>query len=160
MSSRTLAFAPPPSSDPTSDGPQPSYSLLSLTPALLALLEKAKPDAPPFEIRGHASDAAVLVTPTETFSLRGVQNSNSLCLCQTTTEGKADWYRQGQLGDGEGGKDGGMVIEGVLHETLEVLPAAAKTERLEGLLRGADYTGEENEKNPPRDKASTHHYAR
>lgn len=153
MSSRYLSFAPPPASGST-DTPSASYSLLTLTPALLKLLESATPDVPPFEIRGHATDAAVLVTPTETFSLRGVQNSNSLCLCQTATEGRANWYRQGQSGAEVGGKDGGMVIEGVLHETLEVLPAAPRTERLEGLLRGADYMGETNEKNPPKDKVT------
>ena len=161
MVARSLAFAPPPAdsdSNPDQDTPQPSYSLLTLTPALLKLLESAKPGAPPFEIRGHAMDAAVLVTPTETFSLRGVQNSNSLCLCQTAAEGKADWYRQGQIRSG-GGVGGGacmgeMLIESVLHETLEVLPAAAKTERLEGLLRGSDYTGETNEKTPLKDKVT------
>lgn len=154
MSSRFLSFAPAPESS-SADSPSTSYSLLTLTPALVALLQAAKPGSSPFEIRGHATDAAVLVTRTETFSLRGVQNSNSLCLCQAQTEGMPDWFRQGQSGSGERiRRDGGLVIEAVLHETLEVLPAAAKTERLEGLLRGADYTGEENENNPPKDKVS------
>lgn len=36
-------------------------------------------------------------------------------------------------------------IETVLHETLEVLPSVARTERLPELLKGSEYRGEDAE---------------
>ncbi|KAL8279052.1 hypothetical protein RQP46_008510 [Phenoliferia psychrophenolica] len=145
-SHRRLVFAT--TATPPAHSRLPSYSLLSLPPALLALLSSATP--PTLEIRGHTTDAAVLVTPTETYSLRGVQNSNSLLLCSTTTGAFAFRTERGEE-SGEGprkrrrGEDDSIEIEATLHETLEVVQGVARTERLGGLLRGSEYAGEDAE---------------
>lgn len=138
----------------TESAPGASYSLLSLPPALLALISSTAftTGATPLEIRGHTTDAAVLVTPTETYSLRGVQNSNSLLLCSTAGGGFS--FRE----DDEGGDDAGegrrkkrkgeeekIAIEGTLHETLEVVQGVARTDRLVSMLRGSEYSGEDAE---------------
>lgn len=141
----TLVFAPPSPS-------QATYALLSLPPTLLSLLSNPTTSSS-LEIRGHTTDAAVLVSPTQTFSLRGVQNSNSLCLC---SGGTGERFGEGGRGvgelvgeDGEGGKAerviGTIEIQATLHETLEVVPAVARTDRLAGLLKASEYTGEDEE---------------
>ncbi|GAA5917553.1 hypothetical protein JCM6882_001730 [Rhodosporidiobolus microsporus] len=152
---------------------QPSYQLLALPPALLQLLtssassdssdDPAAAPAAPLEIRGDPSDLAVLVSPTQTYALRGVQNSNSLCVCSSGGGGggRGQWFVAG--GEGVGGSldmdvDGDnseparkkqrrereqqIEIEAVLHETLEAVPGVARTEKVEGLLRGCEYEGE------------------
>lgn len=137
---RQLAFKAGPSD---SNLPQPKYSLLALPPALVALL--SNPDtASSLEIRGDTTDAAVLVTPSQTFAIRGVQNSNSLCLCSSGIDGGEGrgWFA-GE--DDSLAKEGTIEIATTLHETLEVLPGVARTERLEGLLRGSEYRGEDAE---------------
>lgn len=145
-----LAFAPAP---PT-DSPAPTYSLLTLPPALLALLSSSDASSSPLlEIRGHTTDAAVLVTPDQTYTLRGVQNSNSLCLCSQVGgegEGSKGWFAaegaEKDEFDDEGELRGKRIeIETVLHETLEVLPSVARTERLPELLKGSEYRGEDAE---------------
>lgn len=141
-----LVFAPPSPSLAT-------YSLLSLPPSLLSLLSSPT-TASSLEIRGHLTDAAVLVSPTQTFSLRGVQNSNSLCLCSGGTGERFGEGERGVVGgDGEeeGKRErelGTIEIQTTLHETLEVVPAVARTDRLAGLLQSSDYTGEDSETSP------------
>lgn len=133
-------FAPEP------EAPTPTYSLLSLPPSLVALLSDPE-TAHSLEIRGHTTDAAVLVSGTKTYSLRGVQNSNSLCLCSlpdSGPEGKG-WFAREQDDDECEVKDGAIEIQTVLHETLEVVQGVARTDRLEGLLRGSEYRGEDGE---------------
>ncbi|BGP49769.1 Ctf8p and Ctf18p associating protein [Rhodotorula kratochvilovae] len=139
-----------------------SYQLLALPPALLALVSSPAADgAAPLEIRGDEGDSAVLVTATQTFAVRGVQNSNSLCVCASgagAATGRRKWFVQG--GD-EGGEDvmeeegdeparkkaryEPLEIETVLHETLEAVPGVARTEKLEALLKGAEYRGDAEE---------------
>lgn len=120
-------------------------------PASLAALLADPATAHSLEIRGHTTDAAVLVSPTKTYALRGVQNSNSLCLCSSAQgEGASEGGGRGWF-DGEDEeretvrKDRAIEIETVLHETLEVVQAVARTERLEGLLKGSEYRGEDAE---------------
>lgn len=145
-SHRRLVFAPT-APLPSSSRPA-TYSLLTLPPALVALL--ASPSPPTLEIRGHTTDAAVLVTPTETYSLRGVQNSNSLLLCSTPSgpfsyrarPDDGDDQRSRKRRKGEGDE---IRIEATLHETLEVVQGVARTERMSGLLRGSEYAGEDAE---------------
>ncbi|GAA5878048.1 hypothetical protein JCM8547_005605 [Rhodosporidiobolus lusitaniae] len=139
---------------------QSSYQLLALPPALLSLLSSSdsSADSAPLEIRGDPSDSAVLVTPMQTYALRGVQNSNSLCVC-ATRRGRAEWFVPGGAAAGRDEQDGEMkeedgparkkrrvgddiLIEGILHETLEAVPGVARTEKLEGMLKGCEYTGE------------------
>lgn len=146
-----LSFFPP----RLATDPAPTYSLLTLTPALLALLEAGDQT---LEIRGHSTDAAVLVSEDKTWDIRGVQNSNSLCLCACTgvaegaarEEGGRDWFKRapavGDLdeddADDEGYKGKRIQIETILHETLEVVPSVARTERLPSLLKGSEYVGD------------------
>ncbi|GAA6044323.1 hypothetical protein JCM8097_004476 [Rhodosporidiobolus ruineniae] len=166
MSERLIVFA-----DRSSDPPAPSaptYQVLALPPALLQLLTSSAASSSsssssasaPLEIRGDPSDSAVLVTPTQTFALRGVQNSNSLCVCSGGGQGREDWFvsprsfagaqeeedeparKRARLDDGEKQEGGRIEIEAVLHETLEAVPGVARTEKLEGLLRGCEYEGE------------------
>lgn len=140
----TLVFAPPKPFSSNSSA-RPTYSLLTLPPSLLALLSSPL-TSDSLEIRGHTNDAAVLVSPSQTYALRGVQNSNSLLLCSS---GLGE--RFGEDEEVAGGhvrlerKEGTVVISATLHETLEVIPTVARTERLESLLRGSEYSGEDAE---------------
>ncbi|BGP17897.1 Ctf8p and Ctf18p associating protein [Rhodosporidiobolus nylandii] len=162
MAERLIVFA-----DKSSDPPlasQPSYQLLALPPALLAHLSSTPSSSDDdllaqLEIRGDSSDSAVLVTPDQTYALRGVQNSNSLCVCAAGGRGREGWFVQSGEGarddEGEGAEGEGparkkqkldgpanIEIEAVLHETLEAVPGVARTEKLDGLLKGCEYTGE------------------
>lgn len=150
-----------------------SYQLLALPPALLNHLvasTTSSASSTPLEIRGDGTDAAVLVTETQTYSLRGVQNSNSLCVCTGThpsdrssssrSSGRKRWFGAGSDDPGlEAARDGTVPvvetgpaakrkrdeprieIETVLHETLELVPTVARLEKLPGLLRGTEYSG-------------------
>lgn len=177
MAERLVVFADQTAaSNDASTSSSSSYQLLALPPALLTYLvastSTSTPTAP-FEIRGDGTDSAVLVTESQTYSLRGVQNSNSLCVCtgsssraaasNGSSSGRKRWFgaRGDSAGsDGEGDRDqddneDGLAIkkrrrdeprieiETVLHETLELVPAVARLEKLEGLLRGTEYTGDE-----------------
>lgn len=139
---KIVVFAPPPAS---SEITKPTYSLLTLTPALLALLNSPS-TASSLEIRGHKGDAAVLCTPTQTFSLRGVQNSNSLLLCSGGV-GERFGEDGGEVGDVRMRErvEGTIEIATTLHETLEVVPTVARTDRLAELLKGSEYEGEDAE---------------
>ncbi|KDE06391.1 hypothetical protein MVLG_03297 [Microbotryum lychnidis-dioicae p1A1 Lamole] len=171
MTTRFVSFV-----TPRPERSAPTYSLLSLPASVLALLSSDEattslPHGSTLEIRGHSTDAAVLVTPDQTYSLRGVQNSNSLCLCSATERGKKGWFeldeeegsdQEGNLGsdrevEEEGPKrkkrkgKGEILIETVLHETLELVPAVAKTERLKELVKGSEYRGEDGEQDRQRE---------
>ncbi|GJN90441.1 hypothetical protein Rhopal_003452-T1 [Rhodotorula paludigena] len=140
-----------------------SYQLLALPPALAALLSTApSSSSSPLEIRGDLANSAVLVTDSQTYALRGVQNSNSLCVCASGSgedEGRQQWFVSGAGGSVgaraepaiDGADDGParkkakyapIEIEAVLHETLEAVPAVARTDKLEALLKGAEYAGD------------------
>lgn len=157
--------------------PKPAYQLLALPPALLEHLTASTstqqlPDVrtPPLEIRGDDSDSAVLVTQDRTYSLRGVQNSNSLCVCAaghgagSRRRGAKRWFSSDDPDENESGDEGDAAsdgeadpkrlrpdptveIEAVLHETLEAVPSVARLEKLEALLRGTEYTGDDAESN-------------
>ncbi|GAA5941557.1 hypothetical protein JCM3775_005109 [Rhodotorula graminis] len=159
---RLILFADKNADPPTASAS--SYQLLALPPALLALVtvsaESASPSAP-LEFRGDLQDSAVLVTDTQTYAVRGVQNSNSLCVCASgtgdaPTRGRKHWFVPGAGGDqgddlpedddGEPARKkarhDAIEIEAVLHETLEAVPAVARTDKLDGLLKGAEYLGD------------------
>ncbi|KAI5478006.1 hypothetical protein MNV49_005698 [Pseudohyphozyma bogoriensis] len=129
---RRVVFAPNASTSGAT--PAPSYSLLALPPALVSLLSDPA-TASSIEIRGHKTDAAVLVTDSQTYALRGVQNSNSLMVASSGA--------QGAMGDGTGGKD--IMLHATLHETLEVVQGVARTDKVEALLKGSEYVGEDAE---------------
>ncbi|KAK4049892.1 Ctf8p and Ctf18p associating protein [Microbotryomycetes sp. JL221] len=164
--------------------PVPTYSLLALPSSVASLLlnEAARRQAlnddsddedeacsdslqtqqTLLEIRGDASDAAVLVTRDSTFNLRGVQNSNSLCLCSTPQNLKApDWFHTQSVNhvniavtDDETtanrASTNSIEIETVLHETLELVKSVPKLDKLDVLLKATDYTGEDAEMSPKR----------
>ncbi|GAA5852479.1 hypothetical protein JCM9279_003463 [Rhodotorula babjevae] len=156
---RLIVFADKSSDPPTASAT--SYQLLALPPALLALVTASAASGsstPPLEFRGDPADSAVLVTPTQTYAVRGVQNSNSLCVCASgegSRRGRNHWFVPGSTGDDEDpleGSDGeparkkprheAVEIEAVLHETLEAVPGVARTDKLDSLLKGAEYLGD------------------
>lgn len=158
---RILHFSETPGSALTTE--RSTYQLLSLPPALLSLLTSTdSSDSTPLEIRGDPTDSAALVTPTQTYALRGVQNSNSLCICSSGEQGgsRGKWFnKSGELIDSEVGFDSenedmedearprkrvkeNIEIEAVLHETLEAVVGVAKTDKLAGFLKGCEYKGE------------------
>ncbi|KAJ8294017.1 Sister chromatid cohesion protein dcc1 [Rhodotorula toruloides] len=164
MAERLVEFADK-SADAASTGTA-SYQLLALPPALLEQLSSTSPDnlLAPLEIRGDPSDSAVLVTATQTYSIRGVQNSNSLCICASGRgegKGRRKWFvggdgaLDGTMEVGEDNANGeparkkartdAIEIEAVLHETLEVVPTVARVEKLDGLLKGAEFSGDSAE---------------
>jgi len=165
---RLLHFSDLPGSSLPSSS-RSTYQLLSLPPALLSLLTSpsSSSDSTPLEIRGDPTDSAALVTPTQTYALRGVQNSNSLCICSSGLEGGSGGLWFNYLGhdvdedkeeedmDEEGRprkrlkQDSSIEIESVLHETLEAVAGVPRTEKLVGLLNGCNYTGEQNEIDHP-----------
>ena len=170
MAERLVVFADQTAASNDASTSSSSYQLLALPPALLTQLVASTSTltstAAPFEIRGDGTDSAVLVTESQTYSLRGVQNSNSLCVCTGSSSSSAAasngssrkrWFgaRDSAAFDGEEDPEGcqdelapkrkrdepRIEIETVLHETLELVPAVARLEKLEGLLRGTEYTG-------------------
>ncbi|ORX63128.1 hypothetical protein DM01DRAFT_1331201 [Hesseltinella vesiculosa] len=76
-------------------------------------------------IKGLPDDEAVLCTDTATYSIRQVNTSNSLLLCQP---GSDTWQVHDDLGF-----------------TIELTPCPARTQRLDILLSSTLYTGPENE---------------
>ncbi|BGP26013.1 sister chromatid cohesion protein [Rhodotorula toruloides] len=164
MAERLVTFADKSSDAATTS--TASYQLLALPPALLDQLASTSPNGPltPLEIRGDPSDSAVIVTATQTYSIRGVQNSNSLCICASGTgegKGRRKWFVAGGGGSGsaveveendaEGAparkkpRTAAIEIEAVLHETLELIPTVARVDKLDSLLKGAEFTGDSAE---------------
>ena len=145
-----------------------TYQLLAVPPDLISTLTSP---TTPLEIRGDATDAAALVTPNKTYALRGVQNSNSLCVCSSGRERghQGKWFsssssrRHGrdERSSGDESSSGSdeeprrkrkrpqqqqpaqdVEIESVLHETLEAVVGVAKTDKLATILNGCEYRGE------------------
>ncbi|GAA6054717.1 hypothetical protein JCM3770_000046 [Rhodotorula araucariae] len=158
---RLLVFADKVHDPPASPSGATAYQLLALPPALLALISSSPAGVPPLEIRGDGADSAVLVTATQTYAVRGVQNSNSLCVCASGTgraAGRSKWFVPGGEGEPDHQEEGeeeaedgpahkkarrdAIEIETVLHETLEAVPGVARTEKLDSLLKGAEYYGD------------------
>ncbi|GAA5882581.1 hypothetical protein JCM3774_002730 [Rhodotorula dairenensis] len=162
MSDRLVVFADRTAGSNDASTGSSSYQLLALPPALLSQLAASDAAPTPLEIRGDGADAAVIVTATQTYSLRGVQNSNSLCVCTGTgpsssSSGRKRWFgaddspSDNDMADEEGPAtkrkrdEPRIEIETVLHETLELVPTVARLEKLPGLLRGTEYTGDDDE---------------
>lgn len=174
---RLLRFSDTPgSAHPTE---RTTYQLLAVPPALLSLLTAPDSlDSTPLEIRGDPTDSAALVTPTQTYALRGVQNSNSLCICSSGNEGgsRGKWFNKSY--EESGGADlvesddeddemedenerprkkfkKDIEIEAVLHETLEAVVGVARTDKLAGFLKGCEYRGESLEVDSPVSRPSS-----
>ncbi|KAM0786307.1 hypothetical protein ACM66B_001785 [Microbotryomycetes sp. NB124-2] len=133
------------------DSPLTTYSLLALPASIATALASSSLDSP-LEIRGSPTDAAVLVTNTDTYAIRGVQNSNSLCLSSTSAGGDHDWFDATTSSPADSGstkldKNGNNVIEieTVLHETLELVKTVPKLDKLDELLKGTEYIGQDAE---------------
>lgn len=129
-----LRFAAPPPAAASGDDDQVSYSLLELPPDLIELVRNA---SAPLELRGPLDEEAVLVTPDRTYSLRSVQNSNSVLIAQVA---------------GSSSSDGGATELGVLKTVGETIEATDVTgvpgtrlAALEDLLDGTEYYGEDEE---------------
>ncbi|GEM12856.1 sister chromatid cohesion protein [Rhodotorula toruloides] len=150
MAERLVTFADKSSDAATTS--TASYQLLALPPALLDQLASTSPNGP-----SHRSRSV-------TYSIRGVQNSNSLCICASGTgegKGRRKWFVAGGGGSGsaveveendaEGAparkkpRTAAIEIEAVLHETLELIPTVARVDKLDSLLKGAEFTGDSAE---------------
>ncbi|GAA5933729.1 Dcc1p [Sporobolomyces koalae] len=161
---RLLRFSDTPGSSRPSG--TATYQLLALPPTLLNSLTSSNPT--PFEIRGDSTDSAALVTATQTFALRGVQNSNSLCICSSGHDGWSlgKWFHpsgetvqqdQDDVSDDDDQDNErprkrvkeDIEIEAVLHETLEAVVGVPRTDKLAQLLNGCEYRGETNETDRP-----------
>lgn len=140
--SRSISFAPLESSS--------TYSLLALPTSVLSNLMADDT----LELRAQGIDSAVLVTSHQTYSIRGVQNSNSVLLCDT--RGRVEQLEFDYSGSSGTGEDQPMgrnkrrkldeiIIETTLHETLELVPSVPRFDKLYGILSGMEYDGEDNE---------------
>lgn len=117
-----------------------SYSLVELSPALAKHASSLTTTTPTdyaikdsilgrLVIKGQPHDDAVLCTHDTTYNIRAVQNSNSLLLCQPD-KGKR------------------VAIQDTLHQTLELEMVVPKLERLSGLLRGQEWSPDEDPDHP------------
>jgi len=101
-----------------------TYSLVELPPTISSLISGINGDSSGLVIKGQPSDDAVLCTPSATYNIRSVQNSNSLLLCRPSKGKKVD-------------------IQTTLHQTLELDLTVPKLERITDILKGQEWSPEE-----------------
>lgn len=106
--------------------PHQTYSLLELSPALLAQLEKGEETH--LSLVGQANDESVMTTESSTMALRGVRSSNTMLLCQPSTS-TSDEHDRPQLH-----------AVASLNQTLDLVPVRPRVERVEELLRGQEWS--------------------
>ena len=130
-----------------------TYSLVELPAALAAAAKSALSSSDASSsilsklvIKGQPNDDAVLCTDDTTYTMRSVQNSNSLLLCRPQLSGS------GSKGEGKGKGKGKkraaadyLNIESTLHQTLELDLCVPRLEKIGDLLRGQEWTLEINE---------------
>ncbi|KAL7006887.1 Ctf8p and Ctf18p associating protein [Cystobasidiomycetes sp. EMM_F5] len=129
-------------SDASSSNAQVSYSLLELPAALLSQLDAqiaSGSSSSSWVIKGQPQDDAVLCTYDETYNVRGVQNSNSLLLCQPSVDAESDTFG---VSDPKG-KRRRLDIQGTLHQTLELEKAIPRLDRLTHMLRNHEWSPDE-----------------
>lgn len=133
MTRHILRYADLPSSSS-----QLSYSLVALPPALAkAINERDSGDnvLASLMIKGQPTDEAVLCTQDTTYNLRAVQSSNSILICETSTSGSA----------ATSGKGKEVQVKTTLHQTLELDLAIPKLERIGEILKGQEWSPEDEE---------------
>ncbi|WFD03635.1 Ctf8p and Ctf18p associating protein [Malassezia obtusa] len=104
-----------------------AYCLLEIPPELEAHLVPGS-EAPPLTFNGRLVDEATLSTAERTYAVRQVTQSNSLLLC------------------GVEPRDSGVQLRMLRNETstIELVPTAARLDRLAALLDESAYAGEDH----------------
>lgn len=156
-SNYTLQFAEPSSSSQAIV----TYSLVELPPAIASLLfspHSSSSSSSPSSlvpsqlvIKGQPSDDAVLCTQSSTYNIRSVQNSNSLLLCRPSTSasvGDSDPFLDESTAESDRKKQKKrrIEIESTLHQTLELELAVPKLDNISAILKGQEWSPEEQEK--------------
>lgn len=111
-------------------------SLASATPIRYAIHDAPGPQLTRFiisrfSIKGETTEDAVLCTEDKTYAIRSVVLSNSVLV--VTRDVEEEWEDEG----------GTVVIRDTLNEILELTATVPKMAKLSSLLRGREYTGEE-----------------
>lgn len=148
MTKHTLRYA-----DAPSTSSQVSYSLVALPPALAKAVNErdlSNNVLATLTIKGQPTDEAVLCTQDTTYNLRAVQSSNSILVCEASTS------KAGTLN----GKGKEVEVRTTLHQTLELDLAILKLDRIGDLLKGQEWSPEEEEEAARQPKVSTLHLPR
>lgn len=141
MSKHTFRYA-----DAPSTSSQVSYSLVALPAALARAVNERDSGGgvlASLTIKGQPTDEAVLCTKDTTYNLRAVQSSNSILICEASTS--AAGAAAAGTTTRSNGKGKEVEIKTTLHQTLELDLAIPKLERISELLRGQEWSPEEEE---------------
>jgi sister chromatid cohesion protein DCC1 len=148
MSRHTLRYAHAPSTSS-----QVSYSLIALPPALAKAVNERDSSnnvLATLTIKGQPADEAVLCTQDATYNLRAVQSSNSILICEASTSAAGSSM----------GKAKEVEVRTTLHQTLELDLAIPKLERIGDLLKGQEWSPEEEEEATRQPKVGSLHLLR
>ncbi|EGG09095.1 uncharacterized protein MELLADRAFT_61341 [Melampsora larici-populina 98AG31] len=127
--------------NPTSSGHRISYLLLELPPVLLNPIKEqlnnpSNQNQNQLELRGRLEDDLVLTTKDKTYSLRTIQNSNSVMICKT-------------IPDSININLSSLEVLQTVNETIEIFDVTSfpgtRLERIKELLQPWSYSGEDEE---------------
>ncbi|KZO98809.1 hypothetical protein CALVIDRAFT_561751 [Calocera viscosa TUFC12733] len=113
---------------------QQTYRLVELPPELLSIVESETSDLS-LTIKGKQSDDAVLCSASSTYTLRAVLVSNAFLIVQPTPSNA----------EGGGENNTTLEIKGQVKDIIEVHKAVPKLDRLNGLMRGTEWNGEDED---------------
>ncbi|KZT62015.1 hypothetical protein CALCODRAFT_463443 [Calocera cornea HHB12733] len=111
-----------------------TFRLVELPPELLSIVESETSELS-LTIKGKQSDDAVLCSSSTTYALRAVTVSNAFFIVQPA---------QLIVEDGEEG-DTTLEITGQVKDIIEVHKAVPRLDRLNGLMRGSEWNGEDED---------------
>ncbi|EJU04162.1 hypothetical protein DACRYDRAFT_114561 [Dacryopinax primogenitus] len=117
----------------TAPSEQQTYRLIELPSELLSIVEDKTADFS-LTIKGKQSDDAVLCSSSSTYALKAVLVSNSFLIIQPP-----------QAYDGGSDNENILEITGQVKDIIEVQKAVPKLDRLHGLMRGSDWTADDDE---------------
>jgi sister chromatid cohesion protein DCC1 len=115
---------------------QQTFRLVELPPELLSIIESETSDLS-LTIKGKGSDDAVLCSATSTYALKAVLVSNSLLIVQPCAVEDLDENNPT------------LQISGQVKDIIEVQKAVPKLERINGLMRGSEWDGEDEDMDEP-----------
>ena len=158
MTTYTLRYALEGSASSSSSSTITTYSLVELPAALAAAaksIASSSKDASSSSadnnilsklvIKGQPNDDAVLCTDDTTYTMRSVQNSNSLLLCRPRAAGAGAGKDNGKGKGKKRATTDHLNIESTLHQTLELDLCVPRLEKIGELLRGQEWSLEVNE---------------
>ncbi|KZT68253.1 hypothetical protein DAEQUDRAFT_712068 [Daedalea quercina L-15889] len=115
-----------------------AFKLLEL-PSDLSKLIESNIDSPPrhaLTIKGNPDDDAVLCTADKTYTIRSVVLSNSVIVATPGEDGSFST---------DGVPIGSVNVRDQLNEILELVPSIPRLHKLDALLRGKEYEGQEDD---------------